>query len=137
MDLDRIMEIDHVIRVHADGTVSDADDSPRIYAPECLIETDQDGQILAGHEAAFKASVKSQGWDLMDGYSGQYRYAGPIMHPSEYIGGGLARDILERPGLYVACIVSCLPYGSEDNSETGETEDAGWIVCRRTEDNGS
>lgn len=40
------------------------------------------------------------GWELLTGFTGQYSYNGPAMHPSEYIGGGLARHILDTPGLY-------------------------------------
>lgn len=39
-------------------------------------------------------------WSLLTGFTGQYGYHGPAMHPSEYIGGGLARHILDTPGLY-------------------------------------
>ena len=40
------------------------------------------------------------GWELLTGFTGQYSYNGPGMHPSEYIGGGLASHILDTPGLY-------------------------------------
>lgn len=83
-NLNSVMEFDHVIRVHADGTVTDAAE----YAPELC-----DGALPADSP-----------WSLMTGYTGQYGYRGPIMHPSEFIGGGMADDILSTPGLYVALI---------------------------------
>jgi hypothetical protein len=33
---------------------------------------------------------------LLNGFSGQYSYNGPVMHPSEYVGGGLASFMLEN-----------------------------------------
>lgn len=86
-NLNSIMEFDHVIRVHADGTVTDAAE----YAPELY-----DGRLSGDSR-----------WSLMTGYTGQYGYRGPIMHPSEFICGSMADDILSTPGLYVA-IVSCV-----------------------------
>ena len=92
------MDFDHVVQVHDDGTVTDADN---VYAPDLYDEE------LQGTE-----------WSLLDGYSGQYGYSGPMMHPSEYIGGGLARDILAQPGYYVSLVAY---------DENGE--DFGWAVA--------
>ena len=103
VDLNTQMEFDHVIEVHADGTVIDAPDG--IYAPEL-----HDTQLESG-----------TGWSLMNGYSGQYGYSGPGMHPSEFIGGGLERDIRATPGYYVA-LVDYPSDGSEPN---------GWAVAYR------
>jgi hypothetical protein len=94
------MEIDHVIRVLEDGTVLDV---PDVWAP-CLYDGELEG---------------SQ-WSLLDGWSGQDRYSGPIMHASEYIGGGMARWILENPGTYVAVV----------DQPTDNTEPEGWAVAR-------
>jgi hypothetical protein len=99
-ELNALMEFDHVIEVHDSGMVSEPTD---VWAPELYDEEVSDG------------------WVLMNGYSGQYGYAGPIMHPSEYIGGDLARDILAEPGVYVALIAKNL-----DDSEPD-----GWAVARR------
>lgn len=101
-NLNSVMEFDHVIRVHADGTVTD---EPNVHAPELY-----DGEL------------GGTGWTLLNGYSGQYNYAGPIMHNSEYIGGGLARDILAQPGVYVALVNGTLS-DDEDDAE-------GWAVAR-------
>lgn len=77
------MEFDHVIEVLEGGVVIDRMD---IWAPE-LYEDEV-----------------SEGWTLMDGYSGQYRYSGPMMHQSEFIGGRMEEDILNTPGIYVALV---------------------------------
>lgn len=97
--LNAIMEFDHVIRVHRDGSVTD---EPGTSAPEAW-----DGEV-------------SEGWTLLNGYSGQCGYSGPIMHASEYIGGRMARDILAEPGVYVAI----LDYPSDDPEPTG------WAVAQ-------
>ena len=101
------MEFDCVVRVDADGKVWD---EPDWYAPSL-----NDG-VLDGAGA---------GWELLGGYSGQYGYSGPIMHPSEYIGGRMERDILARPGLYVALVD--YPTGDPDEDESPEPD--GWAVA--------
>lgn len=112
--LNDVMEFDHPVRVHPDGTVTDAGEG--IYAPT-LCDDQLDGDA----------------WELFTaGYSGQDRYSGPIMHDSEYIGGGLERDILAAPGVYVA-IVSSYSTGP-DGEEAGDTDTEdyveGWAVAR-------
>jgi hypothetical protein len=101
-NLSDVMDFDHVIRVHADGTVTD---EPSIFAPGLY-----DGEV-------------GKGWTLLNGYSGQHCYSGPIMHASEVIGGGMADDILSTPGVYVALV----DYPSDDS------EPEGWAVARMVE----
>lgn len=105
--LNKIMDFDHVIRVHENGSVSWA---PNMYAPTLYV--DEDGTEY----------FEGEGWTLLSGYTGQYLYSGPVMHPSEFIGGQMARDILSEPGYYVAILADCL----ED-----EEEPAGWAVARK------
>lgn len=101
-DLNDVMGFDHVIEVLEDGSTIDRND---LYSPECYGETG--GSIdFAGYK----------GWTALDGYSGQDRYSGPIMHASEFIGGRMASDILDEPGIYVAVVIDDLddpehPYG--------------------------
>lgn len=125
--LDRVMELDHVIEVRPDGTVNEHPE-PHVHAPESAVETDDDGQVLAAHEAAWTESVRSQGWEPETGWSGQDRYRGPFMHASEYIGGALAARILATPGLWVAVVVECLPSSDSDEEES---DPAGWAVLHR------
>jgi hypothetical protein len=106
--LDDQMDFDHVVRVHTDGTVTDA---LTVSAPEL-----------------YDDELSSQDWQLMDGYSGQYGYSGPIMHASEFIGEGLARDILATPGLYVALVDYATLDGPDDDSVSG------WAVAFREAD---
>lgn len=124
MDLNDLMQFDHVIRVNSDGTVED--DIPDVWAPESAVGTDGDGSILAEHEQAWVESIQRQGWELMCGWSGAYLAGNTaIMHPSEFIGGGIAEHILENPGLYCAITVETV----DDDEEA-----AGWAVCYRSED---
>jgi hypothetical protein len=101
------MEFDHVIRVHPDGTVTDETGE---YAPNLY-----DGRLDTARD-----------WHLMNGYSGQDRYSGPIMHPSEFIGGGMERDILATPGLYVALVSYYTPETEDDDDNVD-----GWAVAYR------
>lgn len=105
------MEFDHVIRVREDGRVVDV---PDVCAPSLY-------WIGDGHE------LDGTGWTLLNGYSGQYRYAGPIMHESEYIGGRMARDIASTPGVYVALVC----YSGDGHAD--EDDVAGWAVARLDE----
>lgn len=100
------MDFDHVIRVHGDGTVTDA---TNVYGPEYV-----------DHETVDAGRV--EGWTMLAGFTGQDSYNGACMHPSEYVGGGLERYILSMPGLYCTVVV----YDADDNAEF-----AGWAVAYR------
>lgn len=108
-ELNDVMEFDHVVRVHDDGTVSDSD-THDIWAPD-----------LSDDELDEYSHIESQpkGWRLMNGYSGQYGYSGPLMHQSEFIGGRMARDIMATPGLYVALV----------NDPADDSEPTEWAVA--------
>lgn len=108
--LNEIMEFDHVIRVHADGSIT----TEHRHGPNL-----HDGEL------------DREGWTLMNGYSHQDRYPGPIMHSSEFIGGRMETDIRENPGVYVALVAYYTP--DEDDVEgTGadEMEAEGWVVAK-------
>lgn len=120
--LNDLMEFDHVIQVHPDGTITEPSG---VYAPEISLSAAPDGQISAADDADMVAFVKAQGWELLTGFTGQYGYSGPLMHPSEYVGGGLEKHIRETPGVYVACVADVQPDGAE------ESESVGWVVAYR------
>lgn len=115
MTLNEKMQFDHVVEVLSNGSVVDRND---IFAPE-----------LFGVE---EGKEKVDGWELLDGYSGQYNYSGPIMHNSEFIGGRMERDILETPGVYVALV--CY-WPDDEDSDENETYAEGWAVARMVEEN--
>lgn len=130
-NLNAVMEFDHVIEVHADGTVSDA--PAGIYAPEGVYDyLDDDG---GSHD---QLDALGDRWELFTaGYSGQYSYNGPVMHESEYIGGRLARDILAQSGYYVALTVTgihgddCTCDETEFHGDDSDSDIYGWAVAYR------
>jgi len=144
VELNDYMEFDHVIRVLGHGYAIDANlnplayvgtDSQPVHAPEVTVECAEDdaGSITAEAEAAMIAHVESQGWELMTGYTSQYSYRGPIMHVSEFVGGRLADDILERPGLYVVVEVTGV-YATEEQEERQSDQPIGWVIARKVDE---
>ena len=107
------MEFDHIVYSHGDGTISDAHTmrSPYVYVAEL-----EDGTWVE--------EAMDEPWDLVDGFSGQYGYSGPHMHASEYIGGGLARHILETAGFYVVTVVTPMPFNECEDVDSDE-----WAVA--------
>lgn len=99
-NLNAVMEFDHVIIVEEGGIVHTEQTGE--HAPDLL-----DGEL------------SDSAWSLLNGYSGQYGYSGPIMHPSEFVGGRMADDILSAPGFYVVIA---------DYPGDGEEPD-GWAVA--------
>jgi hypothetical protein len=121
-DLNDIMEFEHVIRVDENGDVhEDVPSTRETWAPELYHEDVHPGDDL-------RTAVAPAGWEFLNGYSGQDRYPGPIMHSSEYIGGALERDILAEPGIYVAVVVECYPEDEDDYPEP-----SGWAVLRKVD----
>ena len=111
--LNEAMAFDSVIYSHGDGTVSDAHTmrSPYVYIAE-----QEDGTWVG--------EALDEPWALLDGFSGQYGYSGPHMHASEYIGGGLARHILETAGFYVVTVVTPMPFDECEEADFDE-----WAVA--------
>lgn len=115
--LNEQMQIGHLVRVHGDGTVTDA---PReVYGPE--------GARVYGEGE--EPRLEREGWNLMRGYSGQHGYTGPVMHSSELVSGGLEEDIKDHPGLYVALPVEYDRVGQFECCDCG-AEAGDW--CKQT-----
>jgi hypothetical protein len=112
--LSDIMDFDHVIQVHEDGSITEPSG---IYAPDL-----------------HNGELEGSGWKLLNGFSGQDRYAGPIMHQSEFIGGGMERFIRESPGLYVALVDYPICDSDCEYCDGEGCEPDGWAVAYRTED---
>lgn len=117
-ELNSVMEFDTVIYSDGNGRVETVF---AIWPPELYNYLGKDGK----HHSALDGP-----WELMNGYSGQDSYSGPIMHDSEFIGGRMATDILETEGYYVALIANYFP-----EEEDGEIESEGWAVARVLPDN--
>lgn len=125
--LNDIMQFDHVIQVHEDGSITEP---PDIWAPELHADLDADGQETGDYtlEGMFHADGTRDRWELLNGYSGQWNYPGPFMHSSEFIGGRMEDDIRSEPGVYVALVVYYLaPNGYPD------TEPESWAVARKVD----
>lgn len=132
--LNSIMEMDTVIRVYEGGRI----DWPmkNVHAPEVSVMLDADDQITDVAEEEMTMWVKAQGWDLLTGWTGQSGYSGPLMHPSEFVGGKLAEHIMETPGYYTCVVISSdkpCPCGED---QVGcecplDVEPAGWAIAYR------
>lgn len=118
-ELNEQMEFGLVVASHGNGTV--VRDQTE-YANEVVyLNLDADGQLLNDDLIDVLP-----GWSALSGFTGQYSYNGPVMHASEYIGGGLERHIRENAGFYVAVLVDGIP---ED--ENGENPSIGWAILFR------
>lgn len=137
--INKLMEFGHVVAVMPDGRVIDTDEGFNyldVHAPEVVIDYDgpfAEAQISKQHDADMVEYLREQGWEVLSGYSGQHGYSGPVMHQSEFIGGGLEGRIRKEPGYWVALTVEIHP--KEDDPEyddgNGESESVGWIVARK------
>lgn len=124
--LNDLMEFDHVVYSDGRGNVTDNLVSFRTYAPQPYVDLDAEGQMTTlGVEGIHDLGE----WALLNGFSGQDRYGGPIMHPSEFVGGGLERYIRENAGFYVVVEVTGIKEFSEDAEIDGEMECVGWAVA--------
>lgn len=134
MDLNQLMSIDHVVRVREDGTVTDQG-TTGVYAPEVSCEYSgpfAEAQISDEQERdMIDFAKRDTGWELLTGWSRGGGLA--IMHPSEYIGGGLADHIRETPGYWVAVSVELYPTETdpEYRDGNGESKSAGWALAYR------
>lgn len=115
-DLDHEVEFDSPFTIDAEGDVDDARPDG-VHAPE-TVYLDDEGEI----------EYLDDDWEPISGYSGQYGYKGPVMHPSEVLGGGsaLEREVRSNPGVYVLVAVEA----NIDDEGAGE-EPAGWMILRR------
>lgn len=128
--LNDIMEFDHVIKVNKDLTIDESTTDVNPYFELYCYLVDVETWEWSGDEELI--SSLPAGWTLLSGFTGQYSYNGPVMHPSEFIGGGLERHIRETPGYYVALVVESDCGYKMDNCdpESGcDCEPAGWAVA--------
>ena len=84
-----------------------------LHAPEACWSEDGGLEVL---------SDEWEAWST--GMCNQWGYTGPIMHPSEYLGGGMAQTLLDEPGTYVITEVVDL-----DDPDAP----VGWIMLKRKE----
>lgn len=111
-----------------------------VYAPSVVLYTDKDHNGVGEEEIDNVEWNKPQKtWEVVNGYSGQYGYSGPTMHASEFLGGGMARDVLEDVGaVYVLSAVECLPDWEVDEDDEDDVflgqviqdNPAGWMLLK-------
>ena len=113
--LNAVVEFDSPFSVaQAGGQVVVDDHLPDVHEPDVTWSEDED-------------VIVSDDWEPLTGYTGQYGYAGAIMHPSETLSGGLVRDILATPGTY--CVVEV----RDEDGSLPDGDPIGWAVCRLTD----
>lgn len=117
-DLNAFMGFDHVIRSNGDGTFEEVWEE---FAPEVYLYETESGE--------WELERLSGEWQFLTGFSGQYGYDGPLLHSSEYIGGGLAKHITNVPGLYVAAVAYPMPLDDDEDPELDS-----WVVLYREEE---
>lgn len=77
----------------------------------------------------------ADGWEPVTGFTGQYGYNGPVMHPSEIMSNSSMEEFVrENPGTYALVV----PYNgdspSEDDEDYDESEDPfidGWMLLKK------
>jgi hypothetical protein len=124
--LNDLMSFGHVVLSDGQGDVTDKGFT--VYGPEVVYAVaDDEGNLIKNPgESDFAIDDLPEEWTLLKGFTGQYSYNGAIMHPSEFIGGGLEDYIRENAGYYVAVIVDVFP---TDNEGQDESENAGWAIA--------
>ena len=100
-NLNYLMGIDHVIRVHADGTVTH---NTGEYAPELTCYLTADGDAEADSDTELRRQALAQGWELETGWTGQQAGNAPWAPPAPQGGGaapqgGGAADPWGAPGV--------------------------------------
>lgn len=125
------VEFDSPFRVHPGNVITHGDvpNGRDYWTPELL-----DGDMERAH---------ADNWELLEGYTGQYGYNGPVMHDSETLSGGLARDVLNEPGVYVVIASNynpdpdepcdygdCPGKGGTDCEHEPESIIEGWAIAR-------
>lgn len=117
VSLNKVMEFGHVVQSDGRGKITDMDG----IGPEIVyLLLDADGQSLDDDILDMP-----EGWELLTGFTGQDSYHGPVMHPSEYVGGRMGSHIRENAGYYCAVMVDGFP------EENGESVPIGWAVAYR------
>lgn len=105
-----------------------------VHAPDVMLWVDKSGSGVGEEEIDNVAwNLPQDKWEVVNGYSGQYGYSGPTMHASEFLGGGMARDVLENVGaVYVLTTVECMANWEATEEEEQEVRDnpAGWMLLK-------
>lgn len=134
-ELNDLMEMEHVIRVEDDGTITE--NVPGVYAPESVINADWDrygdAHVLNEHRKEFREGMKRAGWEMVRPRRAFGTYGDGFMDSAEYIGGFLEEDLRETPGVYVAVVIGVLAQEDDDRYDNEDPEPYGWTVLRKVD----
>lgn len=78
-----------------------------------------------GDDSMLYSAVDGTGWELVSGFTGQYGYNGPLMHESEYMGGGIVQYTIDTPGIYTVQYVAAWT-----DPDFEEYDYVGWVLLR-------
>lgn len=109
------LDFDHPFTIDVNGDVQDV---PNEWAPNvCHSETDD-------------IEIDDPAWEgAIEGCTGQYSYTGHVMHSSEFIGGSLARYIIDTNDAGTVFAIVAVEVTPDDEDE--EPEPAGWTIVRK------
>lgn len=123
-DFDRIGEViqsqefDHPFILTPNGEVRDAPSS--VVTPD--VTNDPTGDVEV-----------SQGWTALTGMTGQYAYNGAIMHPSEFIGGGIAERMVDEVRTFGSDGIFAIVEVRDDGTWP-DGDPIGWAIAMRDAD---
>lgn len=107
--LKRLVEFDCPFTVDEQGNVTDRLEG--VHAPDLLDD-----------------ELSDTAWSFWStGYTRQDSYSGPVMHNSEQLAGGMARDLLAEPGTYCLVVAYWSPEGDDENVPL---DAEGWAVVQ-------
>lgn len=82
------------------------------------------------HSESHDVDIDSDEWEALTGFTQQYSYRGAVNHSSEFIGRGIAGELVrlaeDEPQTFVVVVVSA---GVLDEHE--EDEPVGWAILRK------
>lgn len=127
------LDFDSVFRVtvHA-PTVWQLESPGGVYAPEQVLWAD--GKVVPESHL---------GWELLRGFSNSAGMDDGVQHPSEFIGGGIAQELVrlseDGPQLFVCVMVECEATDDEVKEKAVELgvdyhTDEGWDMAREAAD---
>lgn len=129
MELRKIMQPDHVVRILDDGTVDNPGNMPHVRVPEAILgacwDEHGDPHVHFGHETEFVRRMDREGWEVFQGRVSHGVRLGPVIDDTYYIGGALEEIIRDRPGFWVRHPVDLFP------PDGGEPVAAGWALLHR------
>lgn len=120
----RVMaEFDHPFIVDGSMILGALRDAVGYHAPSVMHDDENDISIDG-------VRWQDSEWECIRNMSGQYSYRGACFHSSEFIGSGIAEEMMrvseDQPQVFVVVVAECEP--TEDDQEP---EPAGWVILYR------